>query len=251
MDMDRLQQLKESLAPHRRTAWLPELVEDDAAVVARSKFSGVPSLLPEEVWPPCGHCNRPMQLFLQLDARDVPTEAAAALAGGILQLFYCTNPESDCESICEAFSPHSRATLLRLLPPADQAPDGRGLLEPRSNAELPAGMFPAKRIVAWTPIDDLPSLQELDELGTVLSDDDEDVLDSWDVPHGGEKLLGWPQWVQGIEYPKCRICGREMEHLFQIDSEQSLPYMFGDVGIGHITQCRDHRTELAFGWACS
>jgi hypothetical protein len=27
--------------------------------------------------------------------------------------------------------------------------------------------------------------------------------------------------------------------------------MFGDAGIGHVTQCREHRDELAFGCACS
>jgi hypothetical protein len=26
--------------------------------------------------------------------------------------------------------------------------------------------------------------------------------------------------------------------------------MFGDSGIGHITQCPEHKEVLAFGWAC-
>ncbi len=38
--------------------------------------------------------------------------------------------------------------------------------------------------------------------------------------------------------------------LFQMNSEQTLPWMFGDVGIGHVTQCPTHPTEVAFGWAC-
>jgi hypothetical protein len=41
-----------------------------------------------------------------------------------------------------------------------------------------------------------------------------------------------------------------MEMLFQIDSDQSLPWSLGDAGVGHITQCPKHRDELAFGWAC-
>ncbi|HKG95786.1 MAG TPA: DUF1963 domain-containing protein [Gemmatimonadaceae bacterium] len=252
MDIDRLQALNEKLARHRRAAWLPEVVEDDAAIVARSKFSGVPALLEMELWPRCGRCERPMQLFLQLDARDAPEAAAPALDGGVLQLFYCTSSEPHCEGECEAYLPHARSTLLRLLPPAELAPEREGLIEEWSGpAAMPEGMYPAKRIVAWTPVEDLPNLEELEGLGVELDDEDELALEDWDLPHAGEKLLGWPRWVQGVEYPVCRVCGRRMELLFQIDSSQTLPYMFGDMGIGHISQCPDHRTELAFGWACS
>lgn len=251
MDIDRLQALNATLAPHRRTAWLPEVVEDDAAVGARSKFSGVPALLLEELWPRCGRCDRPMQLFLQLDARDAPPEAAPMLDGGVLQLFYCTSFEPHCESECEAYFPHARSTLLRLVPPAELAPEREGLVEGVPGTPLPAGMYPAKRIVAWTPVSDLPDNEELEALGVALDDEDERALEDWDLPHDGEKLLGWPRWVQGIDYHDCRVCGRRMELLFQIDSDQTLPYMFGDMGIGHITQCPEHRAELAFGWACS
>ncbi|BAY43233.1 hypothetical protein SAMD00079811_08120 [Scytonema sp. HK-05] len=34
------------------------------------------------------------------------------------------------------------------------------------------------------------------------------------------------------------------------DSQNNLPFMFGDVGCGHITQCKTHKTQVAFGWAC-
>ena len=59
-----------------------------------------------------------------------------------------------------------------------------------------------------------------------------------EFPHSGEKLGGWPMWVQSVEYPSCPECGAEMTLLFQIDSERNLPYMFGDVGCGHITLMR-------------
>jgi hypothetical protein len=42
-----------------------------------------------------------------------------------------------------------------------------------------------------------------------------------------------------------------MQMVFQINSEGNLPYMFGDSGRGHITQCPQHKDELAFAWACS
>ena len=251
MDIDHLNALNEKLRPYRRTTWLPEVVEDDAAVSARCKFSGVPALRPGEAWPACGNCRRPMQLFLQLDARDVPGDAAAALRGGVLQLFYCTSVRPECEVECEAFFPRARSTLVRLLAAGEAAPEPEGLVEGWRGVALPEGMFPAKRIVAWTAADDYPDAGELEMLGLDLSDEEQDALYGRDFPLDGEKLLGWPKWVQDVEYPDCRECGRRMEHVFQIDSEQSLPYMFGDVGIGHVTQCPEHPGELAFGWACT
>jgi hypothetical protein len=41
-----------------------------------------------------------------------------------------------------------------------------------------------------------------------------------------------------------------MIHVFQVDSEDSIPFMFGDTGCGHITQCPEHQEVVAFGWAC-
>jgi uncharacterized protein YwqG len=112
-------------------------------------------------------------------------------------------------------------------------------------------MFPARRIVGWAPTADLPNGEELGYAGVELEEDEEEALMERDFPRSGEKLLGWPYWVQGVEYPKCRTCGREMALLFQVDSERNLPYMFGDAGVGHVTQCPQHHAELAFGWACS
>jgi len=66
----------------------------------------------------------------------------------------------------------------------------------------------------------------------------------------GDKPGGWPDWVQGAEYPACPTCGARMGLVFQLDSEDNLPTMFGDMGCGHVTQCSVHRDVLAFGWAC-
>ena len=71
-------------------------------------------------------------------------------------------------------------------------------------------------------------------------------------PAHGDKLGGYPRWVQGVEYPTCRRagCGETMRLVFQIGSEDNIPLMWGDCGIGHITQCPTHTGVLAFGWAC-
>jgi uncharacterized protein YwqG len=41
-----------------------------------------------------------------------------------------------------------------------------------------------------------------------------------------------------------------MHLVLQLDSDDSIPHMFGDVGCGHVTQCSEHPDVLAFGWAC-
>ena len=239
-DIEELE-LRLKLSAFRRRAWIPEVVDDDGAPTD-SKFSGRPFLAPGESWPKCGNCGQPMQLFVQLNARDLPADSERALDGGILQFFYCTSERPHCEGECEAYFPNAKSTLLRLLAPQGVAP---------SVAEEPSvDMFPPRRIVSWTEVPDYPNWEELDELGIELADEESDTLAEQDFPHIGDKLLGWPAWVQGVEYPSCPECGARMELLFQIDSEDNVPYMFGDTGTGHITQCPVHRNRLAFGWAC-
>ncbi len=239
-DIENLQ-LRRKLAAFRRRTWIPDVVDSDGGP-EDSKFSGRACLFPGEAWPACGNCGRPMQLFVQLNARDVPDEASQKLSGGLLQFFYCTSEEPHCEIECEAYAPNAKSTLLRFLSAEKAACT--------DSAEPPAGMFPSKRIVSWTENFDYPNLEELEDLGVDLSDEEADALAEQDFPRSGEKLLGWPAWVQSVEYPSCLECHRQMELLLQIDSEQNLPYVFGDVGIGHITQCPIHRHQLAFGWAC-
>ena len=70
-------------------------------------------------------------------------------------------------------------------------------------------------------------------------------------PHNRDKLGGWPHWIQGVEYPDCPQCNTRMQLVFQIDSNDNVPHMFGDVGCGHITQCPTHKDVVTFGWACS
>jgi hypothetical protein len=131
--------------------------------------------------------------------------------------------------------------------------------------------LPAKQITDWTRCDDLPTPCEHDELGLIYSYDfeagtlrlecpevDLDVINPMStcsaediaVSVTGDKLAGWPAWVQNVEYLECPRCGRRMIHVFQVDSEDNVPFMFGDSGCGHITQCPEHKEIVAFAWAC-
>ena len=227
----------------KRDCWIPESAfgEDDPTA---SKFGGTPYLPEGECWPECPNCNNPMQLFVQLNPDSMPEPTRNLWGSGLLQFFYCTNYEPCCEADCSAWDAHSKSTLLRIVQKNGPA------AMPKSS---PLDVFPAKTIFDWNRRTEYPNWEEVTDL---TGDRDDPAYEDWEEVQEynlfvGEKLLGWPCWVQGVEYPNCRECGKRMEMLFQIDSEVNIPYMFGDAGCGHITQCPEHKTELAFRWACS
>ena len=232
------------LAPLRRSCWVP-IVEDCGADAACSRFGGAPLLADGDEWPRCPNCEEELQLFLQLRAEDLPQSYEAPWSVGVVQLLYCTNTEPLCEVDCDAFFPFSPTTVARIVGGPFRTREASGRLRARS--------FPAKRIVDWQRHEDLPSAAELEETcrDHCLSEEDVESLIQNGFPVIGDKLGGWPDWVQGVEYPRCPECNSEMSLLFQLGSEDNLPYMFGDMGTGHVTYCRKHPRLLAFGWACS
>jgi uncharacterized protein YwqG len=235
--------LVQRLESVKRTAWRP-VTETKTGTVLNSKFSGVPLLAATETWPCCTNCGKEMQLFLQLNTDDLPSEVQKVFGAGMLQVFYCTNSEQECEIECEAYAPFAKSTLLRIFDATDVV-----AAQPLLNSPV-IDAFAEKVIVAWQAMEDYPHYEELAAQGITLSDDEEDMLYEHDYPKIGDKLLGWPAWVQVVEYPVCPDCGEKMGYLFQIDSEDNLNYMFGDMGCAHITQCVKHPRNLAIAWAC-
>jgi uncharacterized protein YwqG len=248
------------LAKHRRPAWKPVVADGDGPATV-SKFCGTPWISPDAPWPDCGNCKKPLQLFLQFDLGDLPEELGQRFGTSLLQLFYCTRDECQGYGGWEPFADDlSRVRVVQATGPGLKA----------SVPHQQCG-FPAKRIVGWTRSLDLPKPSEHKELGLKYVYDHkagtvrlecqelglvfenlkdpmlaENVADS----QLGDKLAGWPAWIQSVEYPNCPRCGRRMVHVFQVDSEDSVPFMFGDSGCGHITQCPEHQEVVAFGWAC-
>ncbi|WP_444915317.1 DUF1963 domain-containing protein [Microbulbifer sp. TRSA007] len=234
------EELKSKLSPYRKIAWEPQ-TQEQVTEISDSKFCGMP-LLTAEGWPECGNCNEPMQLFVQLNSKDLPEASNTPFGDGILQVFYCVNENSSCEADCDTWAANSKATLLRILP-----------LNIPAQTEVtltPSSDYPELKITGWEELEDYPDTFELEELGVELSEDEEDFLCEDEVPFSGEKLLGWPHWVQGIEYQSCKICNKQMQFIFQIDSSGNIPYMFGDSGCAHISQCTEHKEQLAMAWAC-
>ena len=253
----------EKLEPLRRQvtrpAWLPQ-TEPGEGDPAASRFGGRPLLAVGEDWPRCGKCGGPLTLFVQLDLDALPADTPD-YGGGLLQVFYCTSDAC----LIDSWSAFSDSHLLRVRRHRDGRPG-----DPPS----PECLFEAKQVVGWRRIEDRPQWDdfaaetkiELDfesgrtdgnstilrhpglglDAGALPDDLPEKITEA--TP--GDKLAGWPYWIQGPEWPDCPTCGTRMRLLLQIDSGDHLPFMFGDAGTGHVTQCPHYRDTLAFAWAC-
>jgi len=245
--VDPLEALRARIKKFRLPAF-KAIVQEGDGPAASSKFSGKAYIPEGEDWPVCPNCKRPMQLFVQLDLGALPNELGERFGAGLLQMFYCTSYEPNCEVAHSGWVPFSKNGVVRVLRPKGP---GRDLEVPSTER-----YFPAKRIVGWEPLDDYPGLEVLEEQGVEIDNSlydrifEEEKNRAWPSPAQGDKLSGWPFWCQGPEYPECPRCGKTMRLLFQLDSEDDLPYMWSDSGIGHITQCEDHKDVVAFGWAC-
>ncbi len=250
---DPLGALRSLLEPARRSAWVPEIVAG-ADDVMGCKFAGVPRLTGTDPWPRCGYCDQPLQLLLQLDLAQTPLTGTCG-PDGLLQIVYCCVPDTYCEQAGDdAFSPFGRFLAARVRPIAPQAPQ-------TVTEDLSPTAFAPSRIAGWSEITDLPSPEEpARNTGVVLA---AEQIDAYTAAHdalerrgevltrAGDKLLGWPVWVQGYAPVPCPDCGEEMVVLAQIASNDSLPFVFGDAGVAQITRCERHPDRVGFAWAGS
>ncbi len=240
------------LAAHKRPAFVP-IIESGDSLQSSSKFSGIAWINSDEEWPTCGYCNKPLQLFLQLNLSEMPDRRSYWPATGFLQVFYCTTEDTYCqEAGADMFSPFGKFQRTRVV-----TPTGSSRAYEESPVEIP---LPSKTITGWKEVADYPASSELDLRFEGLLNEEEsthlfDLATGFDKDESinviSDKLAGWPMWLQDPGYPDCPECGEEMDYIFQIASEDNLDYMFGDCGIAMIFQCKKDPHLLGFSWAGS
>jgi hypothetical protein len=256
---------------HLRRAWRPIIASDRYSwQTVRAQFGGVPLLKADEAWPQCSECDVPMKLMLQFDVSHLP-RGLYPLPAGLLQYFQC-DEWSSCSTAIEAYRAFSKGKIVRII-------EGDDLRTP----PVPPGMtpFPLRSVARWAEFWDLPSPEEHGRLGleyaydfqpgytrsTVAWRDGGTPRSGWfgqrndDPTPGlaesigqaaeGDKLGGWPLWVQSVDYPLCSACGAEMRYVLQLDWYDNLPFDFGDCGTGHLTYCPSHPENLTFAFQCS
>lgn len=218
------------LEKFQRPAFLPQTKETKREFSSKSKFGGYPYLRTEEDWAKCPTCKKQMHLFVQIDLSNLPINKE----NGLIQLFYCLDDhQSECRKI--NISGKSKETKCELENP-----------------------FPEKQITGWKAEKDYPHFEEYWILGIERDDEIENEI-SWFMeeneigsPLRCDKLFGWPYWEQDARYPINDSTGENMEMLFQIISEENLPYTFGDDGIFHIMYDNKDEKEykLDTTWSC-
>jgi len=248
---------------HVRPTWFPVVEEKPATNRGRSFFGGSPWLFENEQWPLCGSCERPAPFCLQLDSQELP-EGAPYFGDGFLQFFYCGDCPANTWST--GGDPFDATQILRVIPHHNQGP-----------ATTPADTksFPLHTIISWNPATDVPNIEDAE--ATAVTTDwrgrltiksvkyDIEIDPSWEHYHDdlreaitneigapalGDKLGGWPHWIQEPRRPTCPACERKMTYLFQIDYEANLSIDLGDAGCGHLWQCTKHPEQMAFEWDC-
>lgn len=221
-----------------RVAWVPYTIEGGAGLTG-SKFGGRPWLDADEAWPTCGHCGEKMQHFLQLNLEELREPLGRDMGEGLIQLFYCTNESPRCEIEAHFGESFAEGKLARWRP----SPQG----PPNLEAEGPDESVPERGIAGWDPFEDEPVAGEFHDL-EIPWEQDLREYGEYRAPLEGDKLGGWPLWIQSIDYPSCSICGTQMEMLLQVDSEDNLPWMFCDRGCGQLMVCPAHHDQVTFQW---
>ncbi len=232
--------IPKELTRHVRPAWAPR-VKKGVGALDGSKFAGRALLGEGGAWPGCGHCRAPLRFMLQLAIAELPERERKRLGGkGLIQLFACL-ANSDCDfSLSEPFSKAAFVRLLKKPPKPAKAPPS-----------LPEGSYPAKQIVGWKELAELPDLFELKEhLKGELSDESEEYL----LDHGpslDDKLGGWAGWMGGnVKSHDCDVCKQPMEYVLQIASDENLPVQWGDLGTAWVFRCAAHDRWMIM-WGCN
>lgn len=211
-----LKELKSLLRKSKRRAFLPVTAFGDAEVRA-SKFGGHP-FLPASHPRPAGAA--PLPLALQLDLSAHPDAKLAT--SGLLQVFYDRSGYGEARlrvRVVSTEDPH--------------VPDG-------------GPSFPERPIQGWSRAkSDFPSVGgDPASNHEPLSPDQQAVLRRLNV--AGDKVGGWPDWLQDPEYSCCPQCGAaQSELVVQLEGGRQVPIDLGDAAIGYVFRCTDHKNELA------
>lgn len=234
--------LSAKLAGLRKTCWLPTVEAGEDLTLVESKFGGAPILKSGEPWPACPVCKGELSAVLQLDMEKVPAGIQKSLGNrGIFQCFLCFGRKDQSTLHCD-----KGGFIMRVWEPS--AEEVAHKVEVHGRTDLKP-----KRITGWTSKDDFPGFNDALKHVKLRNKDFEEICA---MRVAGDKLGGWPLWVQLPDWRKCGMCGTLMVQLFQLDSNTALEAVsWGDTGMAHLQMCPNalcHQTiggSFGFDWS--
>ncbi|WP_291870418.1 DUF6493 family protein [Maribacter sp.] len=228
-----------TLNKHSKNAYIPLVKSAKNEYSIHSKLGGLPYLLEEDDYPKCTNCGKHLQLLVQLNLEDIPK----SIERGLIQLFYCTNPNTNCES--KAVSKEVTTSLCKKV-------------EIKGNSERKQlnheDIFPEKRIIQFIEFVDYPHSEDYKQLGIELKVPD--VIYDYMMAHNigatnaNDKLFGYPHWLQSSEYAHNQKLDANSQLVFQLASKDNLSMQFGDAGIGYLLKTPIAENEVLFTWQC-
>jgi ankyrin repeat protein len=211
---------------------------------ADSKRGGLPGLLEGERWP-CTPSGQPMAFVLQLDLDEVRAARGLELGSGVLQLFYSVE-----ESPWGPFSPEG---LVRIVPKqALRAPGEVPAKLGREPSRYSSGLLPERPLrvqeAASRCAEDFPFREAGTKKWHRYALDlpvDSDALAR--LCRDGNKVGGYPKWIQDPEYPADPKTGRELSRLLlQLEPDPVGELTWGDNGYLYVLQCPEEPTLVTF-----
>jgi hypothetical protein len=185
-----------------------------------SKYFGKPWFPKEDTWPISN--GRSMEFIMQLNAADLPPQAARLVpAGALLQLF------NDADGV------KGERALVKVVYPGQSKNGGRALAYPERDPVTVNQDWKPVTITGWEAVQDCPYVS---------------------LP--GDKLLGFP-YPPSYTHPPQDRKGNPMRYLYQIYSGSGgvgykfpsyAPKAFADDAAGHIYVSED-MAEFAFAYA--
>lgn len=271
--------LAERLAEMHRTAYLPILAPPGEPADGRGSRSFGPAFIPAwTLWPRSGLST--LDLVLQMEVADMPEDARTLLGErGALQVFLDLDDpplEGSKGGFLARIVDTTGAGSYKPSPRTGQGRAPRVVTGWRAVTDAPCGTeflegvlreFPmsglqgeaAGLLDASTVGDVRASRDDVDHAVRSLNlarDDAEAVADAL-AHHPGDKLLGWPSWEQGADWPEAAD-GRPMTLLMQLQMyDAALPeggglapgLLAGD-GVAQVFVTAEGPPEFAFRWAC-
>jgi hypothetical protein len=215
-----------------------------------TRFGGRPYAEADDRWPICGGCGAGLTFVFQWNLAECPHTQECGL-GVFFYCFRCSSWGDVPEGLIDAWAlrTYDHAHLSRFVPMVDPSTDEHQLRPSGTSIKI------IESLPDWESLDQVsPSLRDLfwNRYPHAPFDVYEHMVDRLIGQRPGllTQIDGYPRWVQGGHFYKCPTCQAPMRMRAQIDSEESVGLIWGDMGRLYLFGCNNHPGEARMTLEC-